>query len=98
MRVLVVEDDPGTNRLVSAALARAGYVVESAADGEQGYYLGDVTECDAVILDIGLPMMNGTDVLRKWRKAGRRMPVLILMAITHLRAELPKSMAVLTTI
>jgi len=78
MRVLVVEDDPGTNRLVSTALARAGYVVESAADGEQGYYLGDVTECDAVILDIGLPIMNGTDVLRKWRKAGRRMPVLIL--------------------
>jgi len=78
MRVLVVEDDPGTNKLVSAALARAGYVVESAIDGEHGYYLGDVTECDAVILDIGLPLINGTDVLRKWRKSGKRMPVLIL--------------------
>jgi two-component system, OmpR family, response regulator len=78
MRVLVVEDDLQTNRQLSIALARAGYVVESAIDGEQGHYLADSSEFDAVILDIGLPAMNGMDVLRKWRDAGRAMPVLIL--------------------
>jgi len=78
MRVLVVEDDPDTNRQLTRALTRAGYVAESAADGEQGHYLADGAPYDAVILDIGLPVINGIEVLRKWRSAGRTMPVLIL--------------------
>lgn len=78
MRVLVVEDDPNTNRQVVLALKRAGYVVETAADGEQGHYLADSAIFDAVILDVGLPVMNGIEILRKWRSAGRTMPVLIL--------------------
>jgi two-component system OmpR family response regulator len=80
MRVLVIEDDPNLNRQLGSALDGAGYVVESALDGEQGHFLGDTADFDAVVLDLGLPTMNGIDVLRKWRDAGRSMPVLILTA------------------
>lgn len=80
MRLLVVEDDPDLNRQLGIALGRAGYVVESATDGEQGHYMADTSDFDAVILDIGLPAMNGIEVLRKWRTAKRTMPVLILTA------------------
>jgi|RhiMethySRZTD1v2_1073278.scaffolds.fasta_scaffold04910_4 two-component system, OmpR family, response regulator len=80
MRVLVIEDDPNLNRQLGGALDSAGYVVESAVDGEQGHFLGDTADFDAVVLDLGLPVMNGIDVLRKWREAGRTMPVLILTA------------------
>jgi two-component system OmpR family response regulator len=80
MRVLVIEDDPNLSRQLASALDSAGYVVESALDGEQGHYLGDTSDFDAVVLDLGLPGMNGIEVLRKWRDAGRSMPVLILTA------------------
>src|SRR5215207_5401844 len=80
MRVLVIEDDPNLSRQLASALDSAGYVVESAMDGEQGHYLGDTSDFDAVVLDLGLPGMNGIEVLRKWRAAGRAMPVLILTA------------------
>src|ERR1043165_9520729 len=80
MRVLVIEDDPNLNRQLGSALDSAGYVVESAVDGEQGHFLGDTSDFDAAVLDLGLPSMSGIDVLRKWRDAGRSMPVLILTA------------------
>lgn len=80
MRILVVEDDPHLNRQLSGALRNAGYVVESASDGEQAHFIGETSELDAVILDLGLPTMSGMEVLRKWRAAGRVMPVLILTA------------------
>ncbi len=80
MRVLVVEDDPHLNRQLSGALRDGGYVVESALDGEQGHFIGETAELDAVILDLGLPTMSGMEVLGKWRAAGRVMPVLILTA------------------
>src|SRR5262245_62459457 len=80
MRVLVIEDDPNLNRQLASALDSAGYVVESALDGEQGHFLGDTSDFDAVVLDLGLPGMKGIDVLRKWRESGRMMPVLILTA------------------
>jgi two-component system OmpR family response regulator len=80
MRVLVIEDDPNLNRQLGSALDSAGYVVESATDGEHGHFLGETADFDAVVLDLGLPGMNGIDVLRKWRAAGRAMPVLILTA------------------
>jgi two-component system OmpR family response regulator len=80
MRVLVVEDDPDLNRQVSDALKEAGYAVDSATDGEDGHFLGDTEPYDAVILDLGLPVMDGISVLEKWRRAGRTMPVLILTA------------------
>lgn len=80
MRLLVVEDDPDLNRLLVNALQEGGYVVDSATDGEEGHFLGDTEPYDAVILDLGLPEMDGVTVLQKWRKGGKTMPVLILTA------------------
>jgi len=80
MRLLVVEDDKDLNRQLTAALTDAGYAVDGAFDGEEGHFLGDTEPYDAVILDIGLPQMDGIRVLEKWRADGRKMPVLILTA------------------
>jgi two-component system OmpR family response regulator len=80
MRILLVEDDADLQRLLKRALSDAGYVVDTAGDGEEGHFLGDTEPYDAVILDLGLPKMDGVRVLEKWRKAGRSMPVLILTA------------------
>ncbi|MGV8996419.1 MAG: response regulator [Parvibaculaceae bacterium] len=80
MRLLVVEDDADLNRQLVTALQEAGYVVDTATDGEEGHFLGDTEPYDAVVLDLGLPEMDGVTVLEKWRRAGRTMPVLILTA------------------
>jgi two-component system OmpR family response regulator len=80
MRVLVVEDDKQLNRQISEALADAGYVVDRAYDGEEGHFLGDTEPYDAVVLDLGLPQMDGISVIERWRRDGRNMPVLILTA------------------
>src|SRR5262245_39322463 len=80
LRLLVIEDDPDLNRQLATALTDAGYVVDRAFDGEEGHYLGESEPYDAVILDIGLPKMDGISVLEAWRRAGRAMPVLILTA------------------
>ncbi len=80
MRVLVVEDDADLSCQLAEALREAGYAVDTAADGEEGHYLGDSEPYDAVVLDIGLPVMDGISVLEKWRRDGRTMPVLILTA------------------
>ena len=80
MRILVVEDDKDLNRQISEALTDAGYVVDKAFDGEEGHYLGDSEPYDAVVLDIGLPQMDGISVVERWRREGRKMPVLMLTA------------------
>src|SRR5690606_10760241 len=80
MRILVVEDDKDLNRQISDALVDAGYVVDRVFDGEEGHFLGDTEPYDAVVLDIGLPQMDGISVLERWRRDGRKMPVLILTA------------------
>ena len=80
MRLLVVEDDPDLRRQLTAALEDAGYAVDAAKDGEEGHFLGDTEPYDAVVLDLGLPIIDGVSVLEKWRRAGRKMPVLILTA------------------
>lgn len=80
MRILVVEDDPDLNRQLVAALQDAGYAVDSATDGEDGHFLGDTEPYDAVILDLGLPTLDGISVLERWRQDGHNMPVLILTA------------------
>src|SRR6202158_2539539 len=80
MRLLVIEGDPDLNRQLATALTDAGYVVDRAFDGEEGHYLGETEPYDAVILDIGLPKMDGISVLESWRRAGRAMPVLMLTA------------------
>ncbi|MBH0237596.1 response regulator transcription factor [Methylobrevis albus] len=80
MRILIVEDDPDLRRQLGTACRDAGYVVDTAADGEEGHFLGDTEPYDAVILDIGLPKKDGISVLEGWRRAGRLMPVLLLTA------------------
>jgi two-component system, OmpR family, response regulator len=80
MRLLVVEDDRDLNRQVASALETAGYAVDRAFDGEEGWFLGDTEPYDAIVLDIGLPKRDGVAVLEAWRKSGRVMPVLILTA------------------
>ena len=80
MRILVVEDDTNLNRQIKDALTEGGYAVDVAFDGEEGHFLGDTEPYDAVVLDIGLPQMDGLSVLEEWRRAGRAMPVLLLTA------------------
>ena len=80
MRILVVEDEPTLARQLSDGLAAAGYAVDLADNGIDAHFLGDAEPVDAVVLDLGLPGMDGITVLKKWRAAGRAMPVLILTA------------------
>ena len=80
MRILVVEDDKDLNGQLAAALKEAGYAVDCAFDGEEGHFLGDTEPYDAIILDIGLPQMDGLSVLEQWRRDGRTVPVLLLTA------------------
>lgn len=80
MRLLVVEDDPDLNRQLVAALGDAGYAVDTAVDGEEAHFLGDTEPYDAVVLDLGLPTMDGISILEKWRSDDRKMPVVILTA------------------
>jgi len=80
MRILLVEDDPDIARQLKAALTEASYAVDLAKDGEEGHFLGDTEPYDAVVLDLGLPKIDGVTVLKRWRQAGRKFPVLILTA------------------
>jgi len=80
MRILVVEDDADLSRQLKDALKDVGYAVDVASDGEEGHHLGDTEPYDAVILDLGLPVIDGVSVLQKWRADGKSFPVLILTA------------------
>jgi len=80
MRILLAEDDDRIARDVGTALGAAGYVVEREADGEEVWYKGDTGEYAAVVLDLGLPTMDGLSILKRWRAAGRTFPVLVLTA------------------
>jgi two-component system OmpR family response regulator len=80
MRVLVVEDSAALAEQLRAALVEAGLAVDVAPDGEEGLFLGETEGYDAVVLDLGLPKLDGLSVLRRWRAARRSMPVLILTA------------------
>ncbi|MBF0187135.1 MAG: response regulator transcription factor [Magnetococcales bacterium] len=80
MRILVVEDDRELSRQVADLFRDAEYIVDVARDGEEGEYLGLEEAYDAVVLDLGLPRIDGLSILRRWRRDGRVMPVLILSA------------------
>ena len=80
MRVLVVEDEARLRDELARSLEGAGYAVDSAADGERADFLGQTERYDAVVLDLGLPGVDGLTVLRRWREAGLAMPVLVLTA------------------
>ncbi|BAL25762.1 response regulator transcription factor [Azoarcus sp. KH32C] len=80
MRILVVEDEAVLARQLAEAIGDAGYAVDVAGNGRDAEFMGQVEPFDAVVLDLGLPQMDGLTVLRQWRAAGRAMPVLILTA------------------
>lgn len=80
MRVLVVEDDPTLRAQLRAGLEEAGYAVDVADNGQDAQHLGETEPFDAVVLDLGLPVLDGLTVLKHWREAGLAVPVLILTA------------------
>ena len=80
MRILLAEDDRRIAADVAKALRANGYVVEAVSDGEEAWFRGDTEDYTAIVLDLGLPKMDGVSVLKRWRSAGRRTPVLILTA------------------
>jgi two-component system, OmpR family, response regulator len=80
MRILVVEDEKKVAADLAGALTGSGYIVEQAADGETAWFKGDTEDYDLVVLDLGLPKLDGVQVLKRWRANGRKMPVLILTA------------------
>jgi DNA-binding response OmpR family regulator len=80
MRALVVEDDPDIGIDVENGLAEAGLVVDRITNGPDAWFAGDTEDYAIVVLDLGLPGLDGLTVLRRWRASGRTMPVLILSA------------------
>ena len=80
MRALVVEDDPRIAADLARALQSAGFRVEQAADGEQAWFQGGTEGYDLIVLDLGLPRLDGLTILKRWREEGVECPVLILTA------------------
>jgi two-component system, OmpR family, response regulator len=80
MRLLVIEDDADLRRQLGKALYDAGYAVDLSGNGEDGMFLGETEPYDAVVLDLGLPKVDGVTVLKTWRDRGRTFPVIILTA------------------
>ncbi len=80
MRILVVEDEPTLAAQLVEGIQSIGYVVDVAHNGVDGHFMGETEPYDAIVLDIGLPQMDGITVLKKWRASGRDLPVLILTA------------------
>jgi len=80
VRILIAEDNAELARQIKATLERARYVAEVAEDGKKAYFLGDTERWDVIILDLGLPELDGIDLLKRWRASGNRVPVLVLTA------------------
>ena len=80
MKILLVEDDRLIARDVTESLQQAGYIVEHIADGKTAWFLGDTEDYTAVILDLGLPELDGLSILQRWRENNRHHPILILTA------------------
>ena len=80
MRTLLVEDETEIANDMATSLKAAGFATDICHDGESAWYLGDTESYDAVVLDLGLPKLDGLTVLKRWRAEGRNMPVIILTA------------------
>jgi DNA-binding response OmpR family regulator len=80
VRILVVEDEPRIGELIQNALAQAAYVSSLVANGEDAWFEGDTGDFDAIILDLGLPTLDGMTILKRWREAGYTTPILVLTA------------------
>lgn len=88
MKILVVEDEMQLAEQLQQQLKSQGFIVDCANDGETAHFLG-TTECyDAVVLDLGLPKLDGLTVLKKWRAEGLTMPVIILTARSLLHEKI----------
>ena len=87
MKILIVEDNVDLARQIKGALEQNLYVAEVAHDGEEGYFLGDTEIWDVIILDLGLPKLDGLEVLQRWRAGGNQVPVLILTSRQTWRAR-----------
>jgi two-component system OmpR family response regulator len=80
MRILIVEDEASLATQLTSSIAKAGYAVDQAADGERADFLAQTEQYDAIVLDLGLPKIDGLTLLQKWREAGLTTPVLVLTA------------------
>lgn len=80
MRILVVEDEPRIAADIRRGLEAANYAVETVADGNEAWFKGETEDYDAIVLDLGLPKLDGLSVLRRLREAGIATPVLVLTA------------------
>jgi two-component system, OmpR family, response regulator len=80
MRILIVEDEAKIAEDMANSLVMAGFAADICGDGEEAWFLGDTEDFDAVILDLGLPKLDGLTVLKRWREGGRNMPVIVLTA------------------
>ncbi|MEO5762008.1 MAG: response regulator [Vicinamibacteria bacterium] len=80
MRVLVAEDEALLSKQLKMALSEAGYVVDCASDGEEADFLGQTEGYDAIVLDLGLPKVDGLTLLKRWREHGVTVPVVVLTA------------------
>jgi two-component system response regulator PhoP len=80
MRVLLIEDEEALRTSLAARLQREGFAVDQAGDGAEGLFMGNEHDFDVAVVDLGLPKLDGVEVIRRWRAAGRRFPVLILTA------------------
>ena len=80
MRILIVEDEPTLGQQLKSTLEGAGYAVDLSNDGEDGHFLGSTENYDAVVLDLGLPTIDGLTILDRWRREGKKFPVLVLTA------------------
>ncbi|MCB1754882.1 MAG: response regulator transcription factor [Gammaproteobacteria bacterium] len=80
MKILLIEDDPLISREIIDTLSREGYLVQHESNGRNGWFAGDTEDFSAVILDLGLPGVDGLTILKKWRMAGQTFPVLVLTA------------------
>jgi two-component system, OmpR family, response regulator len=80
VKILVVEDQERLSEQLATALGEAGYAVDRAGDGEQADFLAETERYDGIVLDLGLPKIDGLSLLRKWRESGNAVPVLVLTA------------------
>jgi two-component system, OmpR family, response regulator len=80
MRILIVEDEPTLGQQLKSTLEGAGYAVDLSNDGEDGHFMGSTENYDAVVLDLGLPTIDGLTILDRWRREGKKFPVLVLTA------------------
>ncbi len=88
MRILVVEDELQLAQQLQQQLDSQGFIVDCAYDGDEAHFMGTTEPYDAIVLDLGLPKIDGLSVLKKWRAEGLTMPVIILTARSQLHEKI----------